>query len=178
MCGLSGTRTIRAIRKWCQPSPDTASLPLDTPPTCSRSSWLRPCKAPRWSSSRPLKTTARSAAPTALGAWARDRATACPTTPTSSPPKTRRSRLSRTHSRRRPKRKPRSNSRLRSFAQQCLANPSYSTECPNYPDTTTGGDGNAGNNTGGDNGNNTGNDNGNSGGTAGTPAPTASPSSK
>lgn len=46
--------------------------------------------------------------------WARDRATACPTTPTSSPPKTRRSRLSRTHSRRRPKRKPRSNSRLRS----------------------------------------------------------------
>ena len=42
------------------------------------------------------------------------------------------------------------------FAQQCLANPSYSTECPNYPGTTTGGDGNAGNNTGGDNGNNTG----------------------
>ena len=53
------------------------------------------------------------------------------------------------------------------FAQQCLANPSYSTECPNYPGTTTGGDGNAGNNTGGDNGNNTGNDNGNSGGTGG-----------
>ena len=74
----------------------------------------QPCKAPRRSSSRPLKTTARSAAPTALGAWARDRAAACPTTPTSSPPKTRRSRLSRTHSRRRPKRKPRSNSRLRS----------------------------------------------------------------
>ena len=70
----------------------------------------QPCKAPRRSSSRPLKTTARSAAPTALGAWARDRAAACPTTPTSSPPKTRRSRLSRTHSRRRPKRKPRSNS--------------------------------------------------------------------
>ena len=64
------------------------------------------------------------------------------------------------------------------FAQQCLANPSYSTECPNYPDTTTGGDGNAGNNTGGDNGNNTGNDNGNSEAPAGTPAPTASPSSK
>ena len=64
------------------------------------------------------------------------------------------------------------------FAQQCLANPSYSTECPNYPGTTTGGDGNAGNNTGGDNGNNTGNDNGNSEAPAGTPAPTASPSSK
>ena len=56
------------------------------------------------------------------------------------------------------------------FAQQCLANPSYSTECPNYPGTTTGGDGNNGNNpgnTGGNNGNNTGNDNGNSGGTGG-----------
>ena len=26
------------------------------------------------------------------------------------------------------------------FAQQCLANPSYSTECPNYPGTTTDGD--------------------------------------
>ena len=42
------------------------------------------------------------------------------------------------------------------FAQQCLANPSYSTECPNYPGTTTDGDGNDGNNpgnTGGDNGN-------------------------
>ena len=30
------------------------------------------------------------------------------------------------------------------FAQQCLANPSYSTECPNYPGTSSGGDGNTG----------------------------------
>ena len=38
------------------------------------------------------------------------------------------------------------------FAQQCLANPSYSTECPNYPGTSSGGDGN----TGGSDGNTTG----------------------
>lgn len=30
------------------------------------------------------------------------------------------------------------------FAQQCLANPSYSTECPNYPGTSSGGDGDTG----------------------------------
>lgn len=30
------------------------------------------------------------------------------------------------------------------FAQQCLANPSYSTECPNYPGTSSGGGGNTG----------------------------------
>ena len=33
------------------------------------------------------------------------------------------------------------------FAQQCLANPSYSTECPNYPGTSSGGDGNTGDTT-------------------------------
>ena len=33
------------------------------------------------------------------------------------------------------------------FAQQCLANPSYSTECPNYPGTSSGGDGDTGDTT-------------------------------
>ena len=57
------------------------------------------------------------------------------------------------------------------FAQQCLNNPSYSTECPNYPGTSSGGNGDngnsgsgngdGGNGGNGDSGGNSGNSNGN-----------------